>query len=281
MPIFTTPKPITATVEIVVGDVRVFASDRDDTVVEVRPSDASQEQDVRVAEQTRVEYSAGRLLVKAPRPRNLGLFGKVGSIDVTIEFPTGSDLEADASVAAFRSSGRLGDCRIKTATGDIRLEDTGPLNLDTGAGLVVVNHVAGDATVSTGTGKVRVAQIDGSAVIKNSNGDNWVGEIQGGLRANTANGDISVDRAHDDLTAATANGDLRVGEVVRGSVSLKTGMGQIEIGIRTGSAARVEARTAFGRVQNHLESVSGPEPSDQKVDVRAQTSYGDIVIRRS
>ena len=34
MPTFDTPQPITATVEISAGSVRLVASDRDDTVVE-------------------------------------------------------------------------------------------------------------------------------------------------------------------------------------------------------------------------------------------------------
>ena len=41
MPNFDTPQPITATVEISAGTVRLVASDRDDTVVEVRPRDES------------------------------------------------------------------------------------------------------------------------------------------------------------------------------------------------------------------------------------------------
>ena len=88
MPTFDTPEPVSAVLELVVGDVRITASDRDDTAVEIRPSDESHEPDVRAAEQTRVEYSAGQLLVKAPRQRSLSLFGKPGSIDVTIGLPT-------------------------------------------------------------------------------------------------------------------------------------------------------------------------------------------------
>jgi hypothetical protein len=37
MPTFPTPEPITAVIEVVSGSVNVVASDRDDTVVSVRP----------------------------------------------------------------------------------------------------------------------------------------------------------------------------------------------------------------------------------------------------
>ena len=47
MPTFETPEPITATIDVTVGDVRISAGDRSDTVVDVRPSDASNDEDVK------------------------------------------------------------------------------------------------------------------------------------------------------------------------------------------------------------------------------------------
>ena len=58
MPTYSTPEPIVAVIEFEGGDARILASERDDTVVEVHPSDESRDNDVRAAEQTRVEYSA-------------------------------------------------------------------------------------------------------------------------------------------------------------------------------------------------------------------------------
>lgn len=46
---------ISATVDIVLGDIRFFASDRADTVVEVRPVDPSRELDVKAAEQANID----------------------------------------------------------------------------------------------------------------------------------------------------------------------------------------------------------------------------------
>jgi DUF4097 and DUF4098 domain-containing protein YvlB len=281
MPTFDTPEPISVAIDLVVGDARIIASDRDDTVVEIRPSDGSHEPDTRAAEQTRVEYTAGTLLVKAPKQRGLGLFGRPGSIDVTIELPAGSALHGDASVAAFRGVGRLGECRVKISTGDIELDHTGPLDLSTGAGAIAVASAAGHAEISTGSGRVRLREIDGTAVIKNSNGDSWIGEIAGDLRVNATNGDISVDRADAGITASTAHGYVRIGEVRRGSAALKTGFGEIEIGVHAGTAARLDVHTRFGNVLNQLDAADRPEPSDEVVEVRARTGYGDIVIRRS
>jgi DUF4097 and DUF4098 domain-containing protein YvlB len=281
MPTFPTPEPITASIELAAGKARIIAGEYTDTVVDIRPSDSSQDADVRAAEQTRVEFAAGRLTVKAPKQRGLGLFARVGYIDVTIQLPIGSDLDAEGSAASFRSSGRLGECRIKTSAGDVELDHTGRLTLSTGAGAIAVNQVSGDALVSTGTGKVQLRAIDGKAGIKNSNGDNWIGQITGDLHVKTANGEIVVDQAEADVTASTANGEVRLGDVARGNVLIKTGAGRIEVGIRTGTAARLEVHTAYGRLHKDLDSVDGPEPTDQTISVRALTSYGDILIRRS
>lgn len=279
MPTFDTPEPISVTVDLSVGDVRLVASERTDTVVEVRPTDQFNNTDAKAAEQTRVDYSGGRLQIRAPKQR--GLFGKPGSVDISIELPGGSDVRAGAAVGAFRCEGPLGECRIKTSTGDIQLDQAGAINLNTAAGDVTVQHAVGHADVSTGSGAVRIRGIDGTAVIKNSNGDTAVGEITGDLRANAANGDISVERAHATVAAKTANGSVRIGEVRRGSVNLGTSIGELEIGIREGTAAWLDVNTQFGEVRNSLAAADSPAQSDETVEVRARSSFGDIVIHRS
>ena len=81
MPMFDTPEPIHASVELGVGDVRIVAGERADTVVEVRPSHPGRRDDVQAAEQTRVELTGGRLLVTAPRRwKRWSPFGDAGSI---------------------------------------------------------------------------------------------------------------------------------------------------------------------------------------------------------
>ncbi|XVV01643.1 hypothetical protein ACQPW3_30210 [Actinosynnema sp. CA-248983] len=90
MPIFATPEPISVALELIVGPTRITASDRTDTVVEVRPTNPNRDGDVKAADQTRVEFDNGRLLVKTPKPR--GIFNKGGSVDVSIELPAGSSV---------------------------------------------------------------------------------------------------------------------------------------------------------------------------------------------
>ena len=283
MPTYDTPHPITATVELVVGDLRIVAADRTDTVVEVRPSDPGSDADVRAADQTRVEYADGLLLVKTPKQRGLGLFGKPGSVDVTVDLPARSKVQVDSGAGGVRTTGTLGAGRVKSGAGDVQVDrvEGGRLSLETGAGRVDVDTVAGRADISTGSGRLQVREIDGPAVLKNSNGDSWIGLVTGDLRINAANGDIAVDRAGGDVVASTANGGITIGAVTRGTVSLKTGFGEIEVGIPAGTAAKLDVSTSFGRIRNQLESTDGPQETDETVDLRARSSYGDIVIRRS
>jgi hypothetical protein len=280
MPTFDTPQPITATIDLAMGDVRISADDRATTVVEVRPTDASNEEDVKAAELTRVEYANDQLLVKAPKLRSWLSRSSGGSIDVAIELPAGSHVHGTVGLGDFQCDGRLGDCRIRTGLGRIRLDRADKLNLKSGAGDISVDRATGRAEVTAGSGDVRLRELDRSAVIKNSNGDTWVGVAGGDLRLNTANGSIAVDLAEASVGAKSANGDVRVGEVVRGAVVIETKIGDLEVGIREGTAAWLDVNSRFGHVHNSLAAADGPETSAETVEVRARTSVGEVVIRR-
>jgi hypothetical protein len=91
MPTFDTPEPISVDVELGVGDIRIEASDRADTIVEVRPSDPTKTVDRVAAEDTHAEYANGHLSVNAPGGGwRQWLPRRSESIDVTIHLPAGS-----------------------------------------------------------------------------------------------------------------------------------------------------------------------------------------------
>jgi DUF4097 and DUF4098 domain-containing protein YvlB len=281
MPTFTTPDPISATIDLALGDVRLSAGDGAATVVEVHPSDPANEDDIKVAESTRVEYAHEQLRVTAPKLRSWLSSSRNGSIEVTIELPAGSSVHGALASADFHSDGRLGACRIKTGLGRIELDEAGALNLRTGVGDISVQRATGHAEVTAGSGEVRLSALEGSAVIKNSNGDTWVGSAGGELRVNAANGSIAVDVAHAGVVARSANGDVRLGDVARGSVLLETRLGDLEVGIREGTAAWLDVSATAGAVHNALDAADAPESSAEVVEVRAHTTVGQIVIRRS
>jgi Toastrack DUF4097 len=282
MPTYDTPEPISVSLELGVGDIRITASDRTETVVDVRPSDPASKDDVTAAEQTRVEFADGRLSIKAPKGwRQYTWWGGHGSIDVEIALPAGSRLEGEAGVAALSSTGRLGELRYKTGFGAIRLDQTGPVHVRTGAGDISVERAVGRAEITTGSGAVEIGGIDGPAVVKNSNGDTWIGDATGELLANAANGKIAVNRPQAAVHAKTANGDILLGAVVRGEVVAETGFGKVDIGVVHGVPAWLELHTNYGNVRNELDPADRPDPGEDAVEIRARTGYGDITIHRS
>ncbi|BCB75872.1 DUF4097 family beta strand repeat-containing protein [Phytohabitans flavus] len=280
MPVFDTPEPIAVQFDLSVGDTWITATDRTDTVVRVRPRNASSKADVNAAEQTTVEYSAGQLTIRAPKSwRRFGL-GNGPSVDVRVELPSGSTVQAEAFWAAFRCEGRLGECRVKTG-GAVRLDQTGPLEVDSSHGEVVVERVDGAARVTSSSGNVRLSEVDGAVEVKNSSGSCWIGQSTGDVRAKTAYGDVTIDRAMASVTARSNHGSVRIGEVARGAVDVQTGYGGVEIGVRQGSAAWLELSSRRGRVHNALESTEGPGQDDDTVEIRASTHWGDILVRRA
>lgn len=278
MPSFDTPQPISVTANVAAGSIQFSASDRPDTVVEVRPRDPKKDKDVRVAEQTEVTCTGGVLTIRTPKGRYL--VGPTGSVDVTVELPTGSRVETTGSWTQVLGEGRLGEVRVKTSAGDVRLDATGPLQLTASHGSITVDHVEGLAEIATSSGSLRVGTIEGPAVLKNSHGTTSVGTAVGELRVSGANGDIDIQRAESSVTATTAHGTLRVGDVARGTVQLETSYGAIEIGIRKGTAAWLDVSSGNGQVHNALTPSDSPDESEETVEVTARTRYGNIDIRR-
>ncbi|MGW1742755.1 hypothetical protein ACWCPQ_28560 [Nocardia sp. NPDC001965] len=167
MPTYSTPEPIAVTVEVLSGAVTVVASDRADTVVEVRPADAARKGDIRAAQQTRVDFAAGVLTVTTPKDwRTYSPFGGNPSIEVTIEVPTGSRLRGTAAVGRLLAIGGLGRCELEVAAGDIIVE--GPRDSVTAKvakGDIRIGEAArGVLRLETSTGELEVGISAGSAV---------------------------------------------------------------------------------------------------------------------
>lgn len=281
MPTFDTSDPITVALDLGIANVRIAASDRTDTVVDVRPADPAKRADVTAAEQTAVEYANGTLLIKAPKGwRQWTPWGGNGSTDVRIELPTGSAIHGQAGVANLRATGRLGEVRYRAGVGDVLLEHADRAEIKCGAGGVAVDAIAGRAEIKT-AGSIRIGSVEGPAVIKNANGETRIGEIAGDARLNASNGSIVVGLARSGVVAKTANGDVRIDEVVHGSVVAQSAMGGVEIGIPHGVSAWLDLETKLGNVRNDLEDAERPEPGAPAVEVHAHTSMGNVTIRRS
>lgn len=198
MPNFTTTAPITAVLDIPAGLVQFIAADRDDTAVEVRPSNASKSRDVKAAEQTEVEFADGVLRIKGETGGKL--LGPSGSVEITVQLPAGSRVEAKAAAAEFRGVGRLGDVAFDAAQSDIKIDEAASVRLTTQAGDVSVGRLTGSAEISTQKGDITLGVAEGLSAamdagtsygrIHNSLKNNGTTDVT--IRATTSYGDITA-----------------------------------------------------------------------------------------
>ncbi|MET7697600.1 DUF4097 family beta strand repeat-containing protein [Streptomyces sp. NPDC005485] len=215
---FATSAPIAAVLDIPAGLIRFIAADRADTTVEVRPADASKNRDVKAAERITVAYEDGVLRIETPAAGNR-ILGTSGSVEVTVQLPAGSHVEAKAALAELRGVGRLGDVVFEGAQATVKLDETAGARLTLQAGDVSVGRLGGAAEISTQKGDIRIAEaVRGTVELRTEAGEISVGAAPGvsaSLDAGTGYGRIhnalkNTDGAEAGLNirATTAHGDI-------------------------------------------------------------------------
>lgn len=113
----------------------------------------------------------------------------------------------------------------------------------------------GDVAFTGGHRSVKVDEA-ASARIDAHDGEVWVGRLEGPA-------EISVHK-----------GGVRIGEAVRGTVTLGVRHGDITVGAARGVSASLDARTGYGRIDNSLRNNGTCD-----LDLHAVTAYGDITAR--
>ena len=189
---FATPGPVSVVLEIPAGAVRLVATERTDTVVDVQPADASKKRDVKAAEQTAIAFQDGVLSVTTAESHRV--LGGSGALHVTIELPVGSRLDGKAGAAELHTTGRLGDVAF-----------------DGGYTVVSIEEAAG-AVLKVHTGDVAINCLTGSAQVRNGKGDITIAEAHAGqveLRADMGN--LSVTAAPG--VSATLDADTAKGRI--------------------------------------------------------------------
>ncbi|MFF0043123.1 DUF4097 family beta strand repeat-containing protein [Streptomyces mirabilis] len=213
---FETPAPISAVLDIPAGRIQFIAADRADTTVEVLPANPSKSRDTKTAEQTEVTYTDGILRITTPNPDNR-LLGPSGSLEVTVQLPAGSRIEAKTASAELRVVGRLGDIAFQGAYRQIKIDEAADVRLTATDGDVEVGRLGGSAEISTARGDIRITEAArGTVVLHTQSGDITVGAATGvsaTLDAGTAHGRVSNALKNDgtaelDIRATTSRGDI-------------------------------------------------------------------------
>ncbi|MFG2877322.1 DUF4097 family beta strand repeat-containing protein [Streptomyces sp. NPDC048337] len=215
---FDTTAPIAAVLDIPAGLIRFIAADRSDTTVEVLPANASKSRDVKSAEQIKVAYNDGVLRIEAAPAKNR-ILGNSGSVEVTVQLPAGSRVEAKAAAAEFRGVGRLGDVVFEGAAGSVKLDETAGARLALQSGDIAVGRLDGPAEISTQKGNIHISEAMGGRLeLHTEAGDITLGAARGvsaTLDAGTGYGRINnaLNNSHGataalNIHATTSYGDI-------------------------------------------------------------------------
>ncbi|MER7946757.1 DUF4097 family beta strand repeat-containing protein [Streptomyces sp. NPDC096079] len=191
---FPTTTPVAALLDVPAGVIRFIAADLDDVTVEVLPADASRSRDVKAAERTAVSFGDGVLRIEASAARNQ-YFGPSGAVEITVQLPAGSRVEAKTAAADLRGVGRLGDVTFESAQATVKLDEAATARLTVQAGDIAVGRLGGDAEISTLKGDLRVDEaLRGTVVLRTEAGRIDVAAARGvsaSLDAGTAYGRVS------------------------------------------------------------------------------------------
>jgi hypothetical protein len=190
-------------------------------------------------------------------------------VDTTVEvLPANPSKRRDVEAAGLTDvTYRDGVLRIKAPTAKNQL--LGP----SGAVEVTVQLPAGSRVRA----RTASAELRGVGRLDDVTFDGAQGAVKldetAGARLTLHAGSILIGRLTGDGNISTHKGDLTITEAVRGTLTLRTEAGDIRIGAARGTAATLDAGTAYGRIHNTL---SHSDDSTVGLSVHATTAYGDI-----
>ncbi|MBM7516833.1 DUF4097 family beta strand repeat-containing protein [Nocardioides nitrophenolicus] len=266
--VLETPGPVRLHVENGRGRIVVRAADQATTEVTLAGARAAE---------VRVTQDGRRIGVHAPKQRN-GVFARADELDIEVVVPLDSDLIARSGSASITASGRLMTARVKSASGEVVLDQARTVVVDTGSGDVSVAEVDGDVRVRTGSGAVDLGRVAQAASVSTGSGDVCLGQALGTAIVKTGSGDLEVGESVADLTSKTGSGDVVVRTARRGRILIKGASTRVRVGIPAGTPVWTDVTTVTGRVSSTLPPVGRPEPGADHVELRATTVSGDISL---
>ncbi|MEU5114300.1 DUF4097 family beta strand repeat-containing protein [Streptomyces longwoodensis] len=213
---FDTTAPITAVLTVPAGRIQVIAAARADATVEVLPADPAKRRDVQAAEQATVAYADGVLRIGTAESGNR-LFGSSGAVEVNVQLPVGSRVQAKSAACEFRGVGRLGDVVLDGSYRGTKIDEAGEVRVTAVEGDVEVGRLGGAAEISTTRGDIRITEATrGTVVLRAQSGDITVGAAAGvsaALDAETGHGRVSNALKNDGtpelaVRATTSHGDI-------------------------------------------------------------------------
>jgi putative adhesin len=275
---FHTPGSVRLNLEIPAGKIEIETSKTDDTHVELEAL-SSNEQVREMVEAARIETvrrgDGHEVIVDIPKRSGFWISFSSGpdirfgtpELLLRITCPQGAELDVRTKSADLEARGEYGQVDVKTASGDVSVEQ------------------AADVDVKTASGDMHFEHVGGRLNAKSASGDLYSGSVAREADIQLVSGDVYIREAGNSVSANTVSGDQRLEAVDKGRVDLRAISGDISVGIRHGTRLFVDANTVSGSTNSEVEL--GDTPTEQGsaesplVEVFAKTVSGDVRIERA
>ena len=274
---FSTPGPVRLNLEMPSGEIDLETAQTDETQVELEA--LSSDDAVRdLVDNARIELirrgDGHEVVVEAKGRRGISIsIGSTGislggpQLRLRVTCPHGAALDLRTKSADLRARGEYGEVEVKSASGDVQVEQAQETRIKSASGDIRLDHVKADLEVQTASGDVHVGVVDGD------------------IEAQLVSGDLHVRDARASVSANNVSGDQRLEAVEEGRVDVKAISGDVSVGIRSGSRFYVDANTVSGDTSSEFELGDAPteeaDPDTPLVEVFAKTVSGDVRIERA
>lgn len=184
--------------------------------------------------------------------------GDTASVDVVVHVPHGADVEVKTRSGDITVTGTTGGTRVATGSGDLRVQECGPLRASSGSGDITVGTCT-EGAVTTGSGDVRVDRVTGP----------------GTLQLRSGSGDLEVRTRTEETTVATGSGDVDL-ELQAGRATVRTGTGDVRVRVPREMPVWLDLNTAMGDVTQRIDPVGPPEDGQDHLALHVRSGTGDI-----
>jgi putative adhesin len=206
---------------------------------------------------TRVDYTAGRLVVRTPKELQL----RNVPVAVSVQAPTGSHVAVRSGAGDVTVNGGAGRLNVHTGSGRITTDRAEHgAKVETGSGTVRLGPMAAGLRAKTGTADIEVTAIGGASTVVTGSGDVWLGAVTG------------------DVLARTGSGRVTIANAASGELELHTGSGAIHVGIRKSSPAEVDLSSGSGEARSELDLTTTPPQNKPPLRVRGRTGSGSALV---
>ena len=275
---FSTPGPVRLDLELPAGAIELETAETDETHVELESASGKASVEEMIAD-ARIELSRrGEVYQVSVEVRtrhgvwisfSSGPDIRLGTPDLRLRIscPKGAELDVRTKSADLRARGEYGKVDVKTASGDINIDE------------------AADTYVKSASGDIHVELVDGTLDVKTASGDLHAGSVTRDASLNLVSGDVYIGDCGGSVSTNTVSGDQRYEAVVNGRVELRAVSGDIAVGIRRGSRVFIDANTVSGSTSSEFELAEAPQaapnPDAPLVEVFAKTVSGDVRLERA